>query len=297
MNIVLYLTSVVTIANFLLSIGILLRAKRKIENVVFAFLLLSVSLWSWGILSFFYEYLSFYRDIWVKLTHVSGITVSFLFVLFVSIHKFSWVKNKLFHFILFIPVLFNYYYILFTNKIVGHVQRIEYEIGDLYLLYAFNIIIYFLFGFIILLLKILTVTQIEDKKLFGIILIGSFFATIPVLIFDLIFPYFKIYNYTWFGPLFIYFWIIFVFLAINKFIFLNIKIISTEYFILLLWSSIILRLFLTKNINEIVVNFITLIILIPVNIMLINSVIREVEQREKLEQLNRIKSEFLSFAY
>lgn len=56
MNIALYLTSVVTIANFLLSIGILLRAKRKIENVVFAFLLLSVSLWSWGILSFLYNY-------------------------------------------------------------------------------------------------------------------------------------------------------------------------------------------------------------------------------------------------
>lgn len=52
MNIVLYLTSVVTIANFLLSIGILLRTKRKIENIIFAFLLLSISAWSWGILSF-----------------------------------------------------------------------------------------------------------------------------------------------------------------------------------------------------------------------------------------------------
>ncbi len=121
-------------------------------------------------------------------------------------------------------------------------------------------------------------------------------ASIPVLIFDLFFPYFKIFEYTWLGPLFIYFWLILVFLIISKLTFLNIKLISAEYIIFLLWSSVILRFFLLKNIEEIVYSFIILILLIPIGIMLINSVYREVEQKEKLEQLNRIKSEFLSFA-
>ncbi len=164
MSVALYLISIIAIANFLLSISILLKKEKNWEKLIFSFLLLSISIWSIGILGFFYEYLILYRDIWIKITHIFGLIISFLFFLFVSYYKTPILKNKIIYFILFIPTLFFSYYLLFSNKIIGRAIRIEYEIGYWYLIYASYIIINFLLGFLVLILKIIKSDIIIDKK-------------------------------------------------------------------------------------------------------------------------------------
>ncbi|MCS7184043.1 MAG: ATP-binding protein [Patescibacteria group bacterium] len=296
MNIFLYLIAVISIANILLSFSIFLRKKINLDYIFFSILLSSIAIWSLGILGFFYELLSIFRDIWIKVTHIFGLLSSYLFFIFTSIYRINFLKNKTILIISITPILILSYLVLFSNEIIGKTINIEYQIGNLYILYGIIVITYFILGFINLFLKFLKLTDAKDKNIIKIILIGSIFSSLPILIFDLILPYLNIFNYTWLGPLFVYIWIFLIFLAIKKFLFLDIKIISTEFIVFLLWSSIILRFFLTNNLEDILINLIIFIILVPVGIILINSVIKEVEQKEKLEQLNRIKSEFLSFA-
>ncbi|MFW5853065.1 MAG: sensor histidine kinase [Patescibacteria group bacterium] len=67
----------------------------------------------------------------------------------------------------------------------------------------------------------------------------------------------------------------------------NIKIIATELFIFSLWIVILIRTIISENLTDFTVNGILLISTIILGIFLIRSVIKEVSQREHIENLAR----------
>ena len=97
--------------------------------------------------------------------------------------------------------------------------------------------------------------------------------------------------------------------AILKYHLFNAKIILTEFVVFILWVGLLIKLFLAKGWQAISIEGGFLIFLTIFGILLIRSVLREVEQRkrleiltknleaanEKLKQLDKLKSEFLSF--
>jgi signal transduction histidine kinase len=76
----------------------------------------------------------------------------------------------------------------------------------------------------------------------------------------------------------------------------NIRILAVEFFVYLINIISIARIFYYRNYLELIFNSVFALLLLTFSIMLLRSAIKEVEQREKLEELNKIKSEFLSFA-
>jgi len=123
-------------------------------------------------------------------------------------------------------------------------------------------------------------------------------------------PIFKAWSFTWLGPLFTAIIVVAISYAVTKYQLLNIKVIAAE----MLSTGIVFVLFLeiifAKNITESILRFIFFIITGIFSSYLVQSVKREVEQKEQLEnlttqleqanqelkKLDQAKSEFISLA-
>lgn len=113
-----------------------------------------------------------------------------------------------------------------------------------------------------------------------------------------------------YGPLAILFLITFTSYAILKHHLFNIRLITTELITFAIWGFVMARILASASFREYVINGFFLAFLLAFGLLLIRSVRKEVEQREKLElltkeledknvklqELDRVRSEFLSFA-
>jgi len=98
--------------------------------------------------------------------------------------------------------------------------------------------------------------------------------------------------------------------AVTKHQLFNVKVIATEFLTFALWLLLLIRATLSRDYNDALVNLIVLAFVSVIGVLLIRSVIKEVETREKveslakelstanekLEALNKQKSEFVSIA-
>jgi signal transduction histidine kinase len=130
------------------------------------------------------------------------------------------------------------------------------------------------------------------------------------MFFNLILPYFDNYRYIFLGPLFSLAMVVSIAYSITKHRLFNVKIIATEVLIFVLWIFILLRFLISTTLQEQIINAILFVATIIIGILLINSVVKEVKQREKIEllakdlevaneklkELDQMKSEFLSLA-
>ena len=88
----------------------------------------------------------------------------------------------------------------------------------------------------------------------------------------------------------------FVALAILRYQLFNIRVVTAQFLTLILTGFAIVRLVVSSSPLETTFNIILLVVTLTVGIYLILSVRKEVEQREKIEELSNQKSEFMSFA-
>ncbi len=140
---------------------------------------------------------------------------------------------------------------------------------------------------------------------------GVLIMFLLIIIFNFILPVFL--SNTSFITLSSFFVLPFLFYtsyAILKFQLFNIKVITTELITFTLWIFILIRTLLANSLSDKLINTALFIIVIVVGILLIKSVRKEVEQREKLEVLtgelsdaneklkglDKLKSEFVSLA-
>ena len=117
-------------------------------------------------------------------------------------------------------------------------------------------------------------------------------------------------NFVFLGPALFIVLIGFVGMAIVRFQLFDVKIIATNILVVILWIGLFSRILVTNSFIDGVIGIITLLIMIIFGILLIKSVKKEVEQRQhlekltsdlelantKLKELDKVKSEFLSFA-
>lgn len=98
--------------------------------------------------------------------------------------------------------------------------------------------------------------------------------------------------------------------AILKHQLFNVKVIATEMLVFSLWIIILVRTIISDTTTDLIINSVLFLVLVVIGIFLIRSVIKEVDQREKIEKLaldlqkandrlkevDKQKSEFVSFA-
>ena len=141
----------------------------------------------------------------------------------------------------------------------------------------------------------------------GIITSFSLIAVVTVLSVVVL----KTSNFVFLGPVFFVVLIASIGMAVVRYQLFNIKIIATNILVVTLWIVLFSKLFVgEKSLVEMGVDLLVLGLIVIFGILIIKSIKREVEQREKLEkltkelgsanvklkELDKVKSEFLSFA-
>lgn len=153
--------------------------------------------------------------------------------------------------------------------------------------------------------------QSEQKLQLRYLLIGVVSMFLLIISFDFAGPvFFKNTRFIPLSALFTLPFIFFTFYAIAKHGLLNIKVISTEILVFLLALSTLIEVIFSSDIIVLVMRVSVFLLVIALGILLIRSVRREVEQRERLQmlseqlstanaelkKLDQAKSEFISLA-
>lgn len=237
----------------------------------------------------------------IKYVYVAASLVVSSFYYFTFIFPKRVKKYSLQIYLLIICNIILVYLTLFSNKIISGAQVInnaenEFYPGSLYWLYSLFVIGYLSSGFYRLFKKsYYSSDKIERAQLFylatGYTISGS-----VAMITNLLLPMFGVSRYNWIGGIISIFMVFGFTLAVSKYKLFNIKVVTAEIVIFILWILTAIRTFLPNQSNSTIVNFGFLFLTIIVGLLLIRSVKNEIKQREKLKELDALKSEFISLA-
>ncbi|MBT3817394.1 MAG: hypothetical protein HOG08_03580 [Candidatus Magasanikbacteria bacterium] len=181
--------------------------------------------------------------------------------------------------------------------------------GPLYFVYSSHISLFFLAGFIVLIKKMRKAKGVLRKQIKNIFL-GYFIGSNLAMSTNLVMPWFGYFELNWIGQLFSTIIAAFTTYAILRNKLLNIKVIATETFIILLNLVFIIQLFNTNTLKQFLFFGGIFLLVLFVSYLLIKSVKEEVAQKEqvtrlanslkkanvRLQELDRQKTEFLSIA-
>ena len=321
MNYQIVLLFIIAVLNAFFSYFILGRGKTK-TNVLFSLIVLSVASWAL-FLGFFISTKDLgdaliYANIYYIFAAIIP-TLFFLFTIYFNSNKEFSKKNL----ISLIPVIVIIGAFLFDRNLLLK-EIFFFEDGtkgvilnkEMYLGY----VTYFLFFVFLAYYNLINSYKKASEKLaklqFKFVFFGTTVSYVLGMIFNLFLPW-KDYSLIWLGPPFTLILVVSLGYAIIKHHLFNVKVITTEVLTFTLWIFILLRTILANNLEDQLINGGILIIVIVAGILLIRSVIKEVETRErieilakdlestnikledanvKLKELDRQKSEFLSIA-
>ncbi len=135
--------------------------------------------------------------------------------------------------------------------------------------------------------------------LWGIVSSFSLFAIISLVLVVI----FQMTYFVFLAPLFLAFFLIPIAFSIINHSLFDVKIISTSFFIFLLWVILLARVIVSKNLMELIVNLIVITLITIFGIFLIMSVRKEIKQRQenellvkRLQKLDQVKTGLVSLA-
>ncbi len=181
--------------------------------------------------------------------------------------------------------------------------------GPLYAVYSAHISLFFLLGFVNLFKKMRRSVGVVRSQILSV-LVGYFFAANLAMTTNLILPWFGYFELNWLGQFFSTIVAVFTTYAILKHKLLDIKVIATEGFILILNFFLVMQLILSNFYIQFAVNIFVVVAILVVSYLLIRSAHNEVKRREeitklansleeaniRLQKLDKQKTEFLSIA-
>ncbi|MES2216497.1 MAG: histidine kinase dimerization/phospho-acceptor domain-containing protein [Patescibacteria group bacterium] len=258
----------------------------KLSSRAFAFCILIVSLWitSAGFLTSVENpvILTFAS----KLNYFLGgnIAAGFLYF-FYTFPDDTHPPKRLTCSLLLLQIIFFFLY-FFTDCIIGaSFSNGTWILGPFSFLFDIFFFGFFIYGIVILVKKYISASDVQIKKhikfMTWVIIVGF----LPPSLFSIILPRFGIYNLDWLGPVSEVFWIPIIAYSIIKHRLFNTKVIAIELVTFALWIIILIRTFLAQNFHEILVESALLLVTMVFSILLIRSVLHEIEQREQIERL------------
>ncbi|MBU3918865.1 ATP-binding protein [Patescibacteria group bacterium] len=299
-------------ATSILGITILLHNPRKRPNQVLTAIVFNSAVW---------VFTNFMVDMaktdllalrWSQATLIGPILIPPLFLYLSYIFPRSSKLTKLKRFFIFLPFLLlalvpTHYNIQDAHIITNGIPEVT--PGILYIPFF----IYFL-GFIMLALykffKNIKKSSVLEKLQIEYVIIGTVLAVSVGLVANVLLLLLGVSEASSFGPHATIFWTVFLSFAILKHHLFNIKVIATELFTALLILLLFINIFLYNTSLQLFLNITVFTGSLIFGIFLLKSVLNEVKQREKMEEmakelaianiklkkLDASKSEFLSIA-
>ncbi len=310
------LIAIAATTNLLYGFLVYKRNKKSASNLAFFFLAVAMS--TWGIAMIVFRSagtveLALHAAKWL---YTAAAAIPILFVLFsllfpkdeYSLSKFQTlllaIPSALIIGMIFLPNVF----IKFVNLSASPENIIIFN-PSLHLIYAIYVSGIFLISYLIFLRKYRMSDGVQRAQIIYILL-GAMVPTFIGLITNLIFPLFGEFRWNWMGQISIAVTAGVITYGIFRHKIFNIRVIGAEMLIFILWLIALLRIILSESQTAVVFNISAFIAILVVGLLLIRSVNREVDTREKLEvltgelkhantrlkELDRQKSEFLSIA-
>src|SRR3989344_1644145 len=295
-------------ASVILGFIVFFRDRKSATNILF--LLFTVISSIWGILNYLvYQISNPMVSLWiVRLVMFFAIYQAFTFFLLMYIfpRKTFDLKRKWFYYIFPVVVLVSLITltpIVFSGVVVNPGEAPSPVPAPGIVLFA-SVAISSVIAGIVMMIKRARGSDIKVRAQFRIMTFGVILMFSSIIIFNFIFV--TLFNNSGFIPfsgVFILPFVAFTFYAVAKHELLDIKIIGTEIITLILIITTFVEVILSNGLSEVIFRSVIFFALLFIGILLIKSVIREVQQREKLAELNdklkaldAQKDEFISMA-
>lgn len=315
MHITVPVFTVLLVASFDLITGgiILSQNPRNRINFSYAFFALTVALWGFGVGFYSLAVGPFWSNFLARFLYFAGGSIPASFLYFSIIFNEKKPVSFKILFLIFLPTLLFIPLYFMSNAIIAGYSTTGwfkgFDYGNLHYLFDVHLWAYFAIAFIVLIRKYLHSTGTSRQQTLFVIF-GTYVVLAIAGATNVVAPLLSIFDLIWVGPAATILWIGVVAYAVTEHQLFNIRVIATESLVVSLWLLFLVRVFVSANTFDLWINstfFITLLIL---GIFLIRAVIKEVEQREKIEkqekeleesnarlrELDVQKSEFLSFA-
>jgi len=279
---------IITGINIMLTGVILFHNPKDKINIYYSLTVLSVALWTFGSVMFRIVHFSSALP-WAILYYISASLIATYFLYFAIVFpkrvvkKWSIVRHVLMH----IPAIILAYLVLYSPGFISDFRLQswgkEIKLGSVYYLYILHFIGYMGTAFLILTKKLFIATGIERTQI-KVVLAGTFIATIFGAIFNLFLPLSN-YKLVWLGPYFTLIMVVAIAYAIIKHQLMNVKVIATELLTFAVWIAILVEVFLAETLRERIMELGLLVFVVVFGILIIRSVLREVETREEIQRL------------
>src|SRR3989344_270922 len=306
----------VTVANLIFGSVVYLRNKKNLTNLLFFGVTLGVVFWSLSMV--FFRGVS-HIDIATLFSRILYFTAAIIPIVFLY---FTFVfPNETFSFkgwqkyLLPVPFLLILLISLLPDVLIQETKfpsmgEREIVFNQFYhVIYALYIVGYFSWGYLNLLLKLISNKGVIRAQIIYII-IGTLVSTMIGVVTNLIMPFLGIFTLNWFGQIATVVMIASISYAILKLHLFNVKVIATEVLTFFIWFLILLRMLTTESLTDKVINGFLLLFAIIFGVLLIRTIIKEVQTRERIEglvkdlakanehlrEMEQQKSEFVSIA-
>ena len=275
--------------NSLLSLFVLL-GKRNTTNIIYSIFVLFASFWAIGLGFFLQE-----ADLAFSLTianfyYISAFGISVFFFYFSLVFLKS-EEGNIKRLLIFMPVvLLTVIFYFDKNFIVKDIFLTNWGKDVLldnlnYILYSAFFVIFVILSYVNLINTYYSTKNNEEKKQLKFIIFGTMIGFIFGMFFNLALPLLGNYRYIFLGPVFSFSMVASIAYSITRHHLFDIKIVVTEILIFILWVFIFVRTILSSTTEDQLANAGLLIASIIIGIFLIRSVIKEVHQREQIQQL------------
>ncbi|HEY1036951.1 MAG TPA: ATP-binding protein, partial [Candidatus Paceibacterota bacterium] len=268
----------------------IIKGKRDFTSYCFAFLIISICFWAYGLGFFSIVQTEAAAMVFVKMYYIAAAGIPLFFWLF----SMSFPKNRrvatgyqVGAFALFVSLC--YAIILKDGFIIESVimtspKGVVISIGS-YVIYGIYIVGVLVWAYVNLVrsyLKFRTDPILKGQLKFMIL--GTIVPYIFGVYFNLLLPVYN-YTYVWAGPIFGLALVMIILYAVFKQRLFDTKIITVELFTFTLWLFIFLRALIANDTSEQIGNFFLLIPTIIIGIFLIRSVREEIKARKQIEKL------------
>jgi signal transduction histidine kinase len=313
------LLAIVVIVDFVLSTAVFFNRKENKSSKFFAIAAYSATTW---VLSMFLFRIVSNLGILIiptKLLYIAGILIAHNLLLF-SYRFLNESEEAISRKVFITTTVFTgtaISLIIFSETVIKAVSYIGtskfVSFGNLYIPYSILMFFYFVLAysnFFRRFFKSIHVKDIIASRQLSYVITGTGLSVLVGLICDIILPYFGNFDFYWLGPFMNILFVVATTYSIFKHQLFSLRVITTEIFVFSLWIIILTRTLLSQSIQDQLINAGLLFSTIVVGVLLVRSVIKEVEAREQIEklakdleaanerlkELDQLKSEFVSIA-
>ena len=308
-----YRIIILSITTFVIAWLGLIGYKRSREHIAFSIFVFSVAIWSATLSIFYLAQGGWATDFWARIVYVSGSFVAAFFYQFARIFADKNISRS-WRIMIFGSALFLTLVYLFTDLFIkgpliqGSVRGFIY--GPARPVFDIYFDLFFVAGFLTLYRGYRREADLSRRMQYLFFIFGTLVGTLLATSTAVFLPIFNNFEFLWTSPIGAGIWVAILTYGIARHHLLNIRVIATEIFVSLMWFILFINTFTFSNVRQLIFGIVVFLIALIVGYLLIRSVIREVEQKEKLEtltvqleeanvelkKLDAAKSEFISIA-